>query len=91
MHYFRTNFNSNSGLCTVCLTSDRETRFLSNMKKRRKESWMTTDVPSYNLYKHVNSKLGRQHRKAAVAAAIGIFFMSLRTVPIQPVTDVTDM
>ena len=38
---------------------------------------MTTDVPSYNLYKHVNSKLGRQHRKAAVAAAIGPFFMSL--------------
>ena len=50
---------------------------------------MTTDVPSYNLYKHVNSKLGRQHRKAAVAAAIGPFFMSLQ--PIQPVTDVTDM
>ena len=38
---------------------------------------MTTDVPSYNLNKHVNSKLGRQHRKAAVAAAIGPFFMSL--------------
>ena len=53
---------------------------------------MTTDVPSsYNLYKHVNSKLGRQHRKAAMAAAVGPFFYELTVQPIQPVTDVTDM
>ena len=45
---------------------------------------MITVVPSYNLYKHVNSKLGRQHRKAAVAAAIGPFFYELTVQPIQP-------
>ena len=67
MHYFMTNFNSNSVLCNnACLMSNSGTRFLSNMKKRRKESWMTTDVPSYNLYKHVNSKLGRQWQPLSV-------------------------
>ena len=48
---------------------------------------MTTDVPSYNLYKHVNSKLGCQHRKAAVAAAIGPFFMSLPYCTAYPTRD----
>ena len=37
----------------------------------------TTDVPSYNTYfKHVNSKLWRQHTKAPLAAAFSTF-MSL--------------
>ena len=27
----------------------------------------TSDVPSYNIFKHVNSKLGRQHTKALLA------------------------
>ena len=38
--------------------------------------------PLYNItYQHVNSKLGRQHTKAPLAAPIGpFFFMSLITV-----------
>ena len=30
----------------------------------------TTDVPAYNTFQHVNSKLGPQHTKAALAAAL---------------------
>ena len=34
--------------------------------------------PLYNItYQHVNSKLGRQHTKAPLAAAIGPFFYEL--------------
>ena len=42
--------------------------------------------PLYNItYQHVNSKLGRQHTKAPLAAAIGPFFMRLTTeVPQNP-------
>ena len=31
------------------------------------------DVPSYNTFQHVNSKLGRQHLKAPLAAALSPF------------------
>ena len=33
----------------------------------------TTDVPSYNTFYHANSKLGRQHTKAPLAAALSPF------------------
>ena len=40
-------------------------------------------MPSYNIFKHVNSKLGRQHTKALLAAALSPLFYEL-TVPTQP-------
>ena len=44
--------------------------------------------PLYNIYLyHVNSKVGRQHTKASLAAAIGSF-MSLPTHPSHYVNDV---
>ena len=49
-------------------------------KEGRRESWMRGQqtCPLYNItYQHVNSKLGRQHTKAPLAAAIGPFFYEL--------------
>ena len=47
----------------------------------------TTDVPSYNTFEHVNSKLGRQHTKAPLAAVLSPF-VSLLYPPNHDVNDV---
>ena len=43
--------------------------------RRRKESWMRGQQmsPLNNVYQHVNSKLGRQHTWAPLAAAFHLF------------------
>ena len=48
------------------------------MNERRVVDERTTDVPSYNTYfTHVNSKLGRQHTKAPLAAPLSPFMILL--------------
>ena len=47
------------------------------MSERMKSVYeRTTDVPSYNIFLHVNSKFRRQHTKAPQAVALSPF-MSL--------------
>ena len=47
----------------------------------------TTDVPSYNTFEHVNSKLGCQHTNAPLAATLSPF-VSLLYPPNHDVNDV---
>ena len=44
-----------------------------NEMKWRVVDERTADVPSYNTFEHVNGKLGRQHTKAPLAAALSPF------------------
>ena len=37
----------------------------------------TTDVPSYNIFQHVNNKFGRKHTKVPLAAALSPFMILL--------------
>ena len=41
-----------------------------NEIKSRVVDERTTDVPSYNIFSHVNNKLGRQHTKAPLTLSI---------------------
>ena len=50
-----------------------------NEIKSRVVDERTTDVPSYNIFSHVNSKLGRQHTKTPLTLSIYEL-----TVPTQP-------
>ena len=50
-----------------------------NEIKSRVVDERTTDVPSYNIFSHVNSKLGRQQTKAPLTLSIYEL-----TVPTQP-------
>ena len=54
-----------------------------NEIKSRVVDERTTDVPSYNIFSHVNSKLGRLHTKAPLTLSIYEL-----TVPTQPIFDV---
>ena len=74
--------------------STSKSNLVKGRKEGRRESWMRGQqtCPLYNItYQHVNSKLGRQHTKAPLAAAIGPFFYELNYWSPHKTHDVNDV
>ena len=69
---------NNSRFCTTWMASCKGPIMTNEWMNEWQNEWRvvddrTTDVPCYNTFWHVNSKLGRQHTKAPPAAALSPF------------------